>query len=843
MHRARVSVGVVLLVKSLMAGLLFPVLSFAQSCGVDQAYVASASKCATVINKYRTNKADALCTRSGICQKTGGYLLPASLGITIGGRILTATYDSTRPAVAAAAGVSTNNFGEAPGFGPLWLSNFHRRIVFKAGGQQATVYRGGGLINSFQLVGGVFTSDPDVIDTLKVFGSGFLYTNTATQTEEVYNATGQLASLQSSNGSVINFTYSTAGGANAPAAGYLLSATDNTGRTISFSYTLSSGGNGATDGHVTSITDPAGQVTTLSYTTAGLLSKITYPDGTTNQFLYEITNAAWALTGVVDEMGLIRSTINYDANGVAYASSGVGGAGASSTSYGTDPAPGLTQSYDSTNNILYNTYGWSSPSSISRTSASGAVTNRTYTNILGVPFVTSSAIPSGVGGSTATTNYIYDANGNAIEVDDPQGMRSCMSYDSQNRMLVSITGLTQNAVCATVLSQTGSALPAGAKRVANTWHPDWRLPLTITRPGSITTYVYQGQLDPFTSTTANCSAVPAMPSGKPSPVVCKTVTQATNVATGVLDASVPNVVSTYTYDMNGNVLSSTDSKGNSTSYAYYTATSFASGAPDAQGQTVGDLKTVTNVLGQITTYTQYDRVGRLRQSVDLHNVVTDTVYSPRGFVQSVTVTPPGMAARKTSYTYDKTGLKLSSTAPDGTVTTFYKDRANKTFGVIDVLGNESRVVSDNSGNAIQKIVLDSTGKKVNQVQNAYDLLNRLQMTQIIAPDVYGLPLLKSSANPATAGSAVTFNIAVPGVSPTGTVTINSDGIAIGSAALSAGSASFSTTALTAGSHTITASYSGDPNNAAKASDAMTQTITNAANGSTARCGNYVCVLP
>jgi hypothetical protein len=80
--------------------------------------------------------------------------------------------------------------------------------------------------------------------------------------------------------------------------------------------------------------------------------------------------------------------------------------------------------------------------------------------------------------------------------------------------------------------------------------------------------------------------------------------------------------------------------------------------------------------------------------------------------------------------------------------------------------------------------------------------------------------LKSSLNPSLAGQPVTFTATAIAVSPakgtpTGVVTILDGGSAIGTAPLSGGVATFTTSALAAGSHMITASYGGDANFSSK----------------------------
>lgn len=87
----------------------------------------------------------------------------------------------------------------------------------------------------------------------------------------------------------------------------------------------------------------------------------------------------------------------------------------------------------------------------------------------------------------------------------------------------------------------------------------------------------------------------------------------------------------------------------------------------------------------------------------------------------------------------------------------------------------------------------------------------------------------SSTNPSSYGDAVTFTATVavtsPGAgSPTGTVTFKDGATVLGTGALSGGIATFTTTAtLAAGTHSITAVYSGDSNFTAS-TGALTQTV-------------------
>jgi len=88
----------------------------------------------------------------------------------------------------------------------------------------------------------------------------------------------------------------------------------------------------------------------------------------------------------------------------------------------------------------------------------------------------------------------------------------------------------------------------------------------------------------------------------------------------------------------------------------------------------------------------------------------------------------------------------------------------------------------------------------------------------------------SSLNPAAFGAQVNFTATVTptGINPlTGNLTINDGTIVLASGTLSGGAQGlgFSTSALAAGTHSITAVYGGDANNASSTSTVLTQTIT------------------
>jgi hypothetical protein len=88
--------------------------------------------------------------------------------------------------------------------------------------------------------------------------------------------------------------------------------------------------------------------------------------------------------------------------------------------------------------------------------------------------------------------------------------------------------------------------------------------------------------------------------------------------------------------------------------------------------------------------------------------------------------------------------------------------------------------------------------------------------------------LTSSANPSAFGQSVTFTATVTPNSgsetPTGMVTFTEGGATLGITSLSGGQATFTTSALSVGMHTIVATYGGDPNFIGSTSNNLTQTV-------------------
>ena len=90
----------------------------------------------------------------------------------------------------------------------------------------------------------------------------------------------------------------------------------------------------------------------------------------------------------------------------------------------------------------------------------------------------------------------------------------------------------------------------------------------------------------------------------------------------------------------------------------------------------------------------------------------------------------------------------------------------------------------------------------------------------------------ASASSVTAGQSVTFTATVSPSAATGTVQFKDGATVLGSATLSGGKATYTTSALTAGTHSITVAYAGDSSHNSSTSAAVAQTVTAAAKTNT-----------
>ncbi|MEO8153885.1 MAG: RHS repeat protein [Rhizobacter sp.] len=483
---------------------------------------------------------------------------------------------------------------------------------------------------------------------------------------------------------------------------------DSFGRSYAFQYNA--------DGLVTTVTDMQGGGVSYEYVSlplsqcAGrsckLLSAAIYSDGTSRQYLYNEAGFAPGLpgqaflTGKLDERGVRVGSYSYDAAGRPVATTSVGAVNQHQVTYPANANQRTIQSPLGINETIDFDYfaGYRLTSSRSHVDA----------------------------GVTVRTAMSYDANGNVESVDDYTNTRVCRLFDlSRNLEAARVEGLAMSTTCSTVTA-ANAALPANSRKVSTNWHPDWRLSTRTAEPGRITTSIYNGQADPFNAgAIASCAPSTALlPDGKPIAVLCKQVEQATTDTDGhlgfsaALQSGVPTRTNSWTYNQYGQVLTAKGPRtdvNDTTSYAYY--------ADTTADHTKGDLQTMTNAAGKVTSYTQYNKHGQVLQSQDPNGVVTVNTYDLRQRLKSTTV-----AGQTTSYDYDAVGQLKKVTLPDQSWVGYDYDDAHRQVAVYDNQGNRSEYVLDNAGNKTAENIKDPSGNLKRQLSRSIDALGRVQQT-------------------------------------------------------------------------------------------------------------------
>ena len=603
----------------------------------------------------------------------------------------------------ALAFTRTYNSTPAPsaGLGPQWTHTYTATIrIDPSAPNPVTVVRPDGQHLKFVRTGGRWQGDADITDRLERLTdtagqpAGWRYTVTRDRTIETYNAEGQLVSIASADGHLQILTYTD---------GLLTRVQDHTGRTLQFAYDA--------EGRLISLTDPLGQLTIYTYTPDGLLASVRYPDTTRRQYHYNepafINNGTacstapegfpTALTGLTDQNGTRYATFTYDCQGRASSSSHAGGADEVKLTFNTPNSSGTTVT-DPLDNVR--TYG--------------------FKTLHGVVRRTTASQPAGSGCAASTAQIDYDANGNITEKTDFNGTKTCSTYDlTRNLETARVEGLPASQNCGTALA--AATLGDAQRKTTTQWHPDWPLITQRAAPNRIITSVYNGQPDPSNGNrTLTCAPGNAwLPGYLPIAVLCKQIEQPTSDPDGskgfnAAPAGNPRITQ-WTYDINGKTLTERTPDGRTLTYTYAPTTTAT--------HTAGDLLSVSDQAGSVTTYTAYDRAGRLLESRDPNGVVTRLTYDTRGQLTEHT-----RAGHTTRYTYTPVGQLHTLTDPDGNTLTHTYDAAHRLTAITDSLGNRITYTLDAAGNLTRETVADPHNQLTRAVTRHHDALQRVQRT-------------------------------------------------------------------------------------------------------------------
>ncbi|HKU16771.1 MAG TPA: hypothetical protein VJQ52_20430, partial [Steroidobacteraceae bacterium] len=456
------------------------------------------------------------------------------------------------------------------------------------------------------------------------------------------------------------------------------------------------------------VTLPDGHQLQYAINGVALVTAVTYPDATSRTYLYDeaahsgvssSTAAAGRLTGQTDENQVRYATYKYDSAG-----------------------PISTELAGAVDKFTLNTnFGGSSGSrQIQRPPSNATETLNWDLGPDGERRVTSRWLPAGAGSSASTKSLSYDASGLVTTVMDDRGNRTCYANDSAHGVeTVRLEGVASGIACPANLA--AHTIPANTRqrKITTQWHLDWNLPIARAEPKRITTWVYNGQPDPFAGGTASCAPGTALlPDGAAIAVVCKKIEQATTDDTGTSAFSATSSGTprswTYTYNAFGQVLTADGPRTDVTdvtTYTYYTCST---------GYQCGQLASVTNAAGHATTYDTYNAHGQPLTITDPNGVVTTLTYDLRQRLTSRTV-----GLEQTTFDYWPTGLLKKTILPDGSFLEYTYDAAHRLTGVNDAEGNRIAYTLDTAGNRTKEEAFDPLNALATTRGRAFDALSRI----------------------------------------------------------------------------------------------------------------------
>jgi RHS repeat-associated protein len=475
---------------------------------------------------------------------------------------------------------------------------------------------------------------------------------------EIYSTAGSLLQRTERGGRTFTLTYSTASTPSsiAPRPGLLLSQSDAFGHTLSWQY------NALTQ--VSQMTDPAGGIYQFSYGTAGNLTSVQYPDGTTKSYSYNESadtggaNLPNALTGITDESSVRYSTFQYAANvccglaAFAVNTQHAGGVGSYTLTYDGAAAYGTPI----TSTVVTDPLG----------------TSKTYTfqQKLSYNDDSSQIQPAASGSGTVNQAESFDANGNVSQLVDFNGNTTLYTFD-----------LTRNLET----SRTEASGTAQARTITTQWNASWRQPALITEPNRTTAFTYDSLGN----------------------VLTKTITDTTVT---------PNASRTwtYTYDGYGRMLTAKGPRtdvNSTTTYTYYTCTT---------GSQCGQLQTVTDPVGNVTTFNTYNAHGQPLTITDPNGVVTTLTYDAR-----TRLTSRQVGSETTSFSYYPTGLLKQVTLPDSSYVLYTYDSGRRLTQITDGAGNSIQYTLDAMGNRTAEKTYDPSSTLHRTHTRVYNALNEI----------------------------------------------------------------------------------------------------------------------
>ena len=351
--------------------------------------------------------------------------------------------------------------------------------------------------------------------------------------------------------------------------------------------------------------------------------------------------------------------------------------------------------------------------SVSLVDPLGTTTTQTFTASVGRNRLTSVSRPSANGLSTVSQTLGYDVNGNVVQATDFNGNLTCAVFDlTRNLETGRVEGFAPGSTCPGTISTYTPVTGTVQRKILTLWHATWHLPAKRAEPLKITTWVYNGDGGVY------CAPTTAKVGNNPIGVLCSRSEQGTTDATGgtgfgATATGSPRVWS-YTYNSFGQVVTADGPRTDvvdKTTFAYYTCTT---------GAQCGQLNTISNALGHVTTFLTYNGHGQPLTISDPNGVVKILTYDSRERLKSISV-----GTETTGFSYYPTGLLNTVTLPDSSTVQYGYDAAHRLTDITDGIANHIHYTLDAMGNRKSGLVYDSSNALHRSHSRNFDALNHV----------------------------------------------------------------------------------------------------------------------
>jgi len=413
------------------------------------------------------------------------------------------------------------------------------------------------------------------------------------------------------------------------------------------------------------VSDSFGRSLSFTYNGQGQLQTVTTPDGVIH---YGYDGSGRLVTVTYPD----NSTRGYQYNDSNHPSALTGVVDENSSAFVSTSYDSSGRAYQSgvVGGVDWSGIDYTDPANPVVTDARGVVRTYHYTTINGYQ-----KISSITGAATCLTCRAdaatgYDSTGYLASTTDWNGNLTNYVYDDTRGLEI---------------SRTEAVGTAQQRTITTTWNPSFRLPAEIDEPGRQTTFAYDAHGNLLTRTVKDTATN-----------ATRTWTYSSYTAWGA-----PQTIDGPRTDV-----------ADVTHIAYYP---IVSGDPKS-----GQVNTVTNALGHITTVNNYDGSGRPLQVTDPNGLVTTLSYTPRGWLASRQV-----GTELTQYSYYPTGLLQTLTLPDGRSLTYSYNAAHQLTQVQDQLGDTIVYTPDVMGNNTSVKVYDPGNNLVQSHSRVYNSLNEL----------------------------------------------------------------------------------------------------------------------